>query len=206
MSRAEANVQISNKEFESVKYAHSAAVSAGEVIVLSSGLVGVAAEAGDASESITYYVKGVFQFPIASGVSVTQFQQCYWDVSENNVIVSGAIAGDPILGMAIAAGSAAGGYVSVSINDYAVVKPEYVIVGYATVASNAGTGGTVAVAGALTTDHVQISASNGWTSHTAGGPSCGAVVSSAGVVTYTVGGTGNCGTAGGLSIDVIRAA
>jgi predicted RecA/RadA family phage recombinase len=206
MARAEANVQIQSKDFESVKYASANVVEAGEVVVLSSGLVGIAAEAGDANESITYYVKGVFRLPIASGVTVTQFAQCYWDVSADEVITTGAISGDPIIGMAIAAGTAAGGYVDVSINEYDVVKPEYVIVGYATVASDAGTGGTVACLGALTTDHCQISATSGWTSHTAGGPSCGAVVSSAGVITYTVGGTGNAGTEGGVAIDVIRVA
>jgi predicted RecA/RadA family phage recombinase len=218
-ARTEGNVKLQFKDFDVIKFAHSAAVVAGEVIVLdsTSGLVGIASKVGSANEEIPYWIKGTFNLPIASGVTVSQFDICYWDVSENEIITSGAASGDPVVGYAVEAGSAAGGYVDIALNETASenvvvksdlasgIKAEYMIIGYGTVASDAGTGGTIAVAGALTTDHVQATAIDGWTDNATGGPALSAWVSGAGTVTYVVNGTTTAGTAGGLVVDVIRA-
>lgn len=104
---------------QTIKYAHSAAVAAGEVLWVAGIGIVIASEVGDANESIVYYKRGLFQFPITTGVTVTQGAKCYWDVSANTVILSSStslLATDPYLGRAAAAGTAAGGYVNIDIN------------------------------------------------------------------------------------------
>ena len=119
MARTEGNLKVGHKNFESVQYANSSAVSAGEVVELDStlGLMGVAHADYDADESGTYYVKGTFQLPIADGVTVAQFNVCYWDKSANKVVIVDSGADDVAIGYAVAAGTAAGGYVDVAINE-----------------------------------------------------------------------------------------
>jgi predicted RecA/RadA family phage recombinase len=119
MARSEANVKIGHKNFESVQYANSSAVSAGEVIELDATLklIGVAHSDYDAGAEGVYYVKGTFQLPIADGVTVSQFAVCYWDQSASKVVTTDTGADDIPVGYAVAAGTAAGGYVDVAINE-----------------------------------------------------------------------------------------
>jgi predicted RecA/RadA family phage recombinase len=106
---------------ENVVYNNASAVSAGEVVYVASLGALVASNTYDASADGVYYRKGIFQFPITTGVSVTQGARCYWDVSANKVILSTStsyVAGtDFYLGRAVAAGSASGGYVDIEINN-----------------------------------------------------------------------------------------
>lgn len=155
MARTEGNIRISAKEFDQVNYAHSQAVSAGEVLVLNAatGLVGIALEAGAANESIAYYIDGVHRLPIASGVTVTQFAVCYWDVSENEVILTSPAAGDPIVGIAAAAGTAAGGYVDVILNH--TQKAIVIAEGTHTTAGGDATE-SITVTGAVATDKALV--------------------------------------------------
>ncbi len=102
---------------ETVMYAHTSAVSVGEVLYVAGLGVLRAMEAGDANESITYAKKGVFNFPIGTAVTVAQGNACYWDASENKVIITGMVEGDFFLGYAVAAGTAAAGYVDIEINN-----------------------------------------------------------------------------------------
>jgi len=104
---------------ETIMYASSSAVSVGEVIYVAGLGVLRAMEAGDAAESICYAVKGVFNFPIYTAVTVAQGKACYWDVSENKVILTGMAEADFFLGFAVSAGTAAGGYVDVEISNAA---------------------------------------------------------------------------------------
>lgn len=102
---------------EQVQYAYTSAVEAGDVLYVAGLGVLIAAEAGDASETITYDRKGVFEFPIYTGVTVTQAQACYWDASENKVMTSGMVEGDFFLGYAVKAGTATAGYVRIEIDN-----------------------------------------------------------------------------------------
>jgi len=203
MARTEGNPAIQHKDYESVQYASSDAVSAGEVVVLDAqlGTVGVAAEALAANDTGTYYTKGVFTLPVASGVTVSQFDICFWDVSENKVIITGPASGDPVVGTAVKDGTAAGGYVEVALNESAGPRN----IGYAETASGAGSAGTITVTGALTTDRVIPTLISGWTAHTSGGASVSkATVSAANTVSYEVSGTGYAGTDGGIGALVVR--
>jgi hypothetical protein len=208
MSRSEANEVLDHKDNEQVKYAYTSAVSAGEVLSITGLGAVVALEAADANADCWYKFKGRVRVPIYTGITIGQGIKVYWDVSENSAILhtsASLAAGDFFLGTAVAAGTAAGGYVDVDLNNYGGTPASYVCVGYGTKAS-AGTGGTVAVGGARTSDFVLPSILAGWTSHTSGGVSVNsAVVSSLGVVTYTVAGTGNATTNGALGFAVMRA-
>jgi predicted RecA/RadA family phage recombinase len=102
---------------ETIMYASSSAVSVGEVIYVAGLGVLRAMEAGAANESIAYAVKGVFNFPIYTAVTVAQGDACFWDASENKIILTGMVEGDFFLGYAISAGTAAAGYVDVEINN-----------------------------------------------------------------------------------------
>ncbi len=105
---------------ETIMYANSAAVSAGELIYVAGIGALRAMTAGDADESICYMKKGIISnVPITSAVTVAQGAACYWDVSENKIILTGMAEGDFFLGMATQAGSAAGGYVEVEISNLA---------------------------------------------------------------------------------------
>jgi hypothetical protein len=105
---------------ETIMYANSAAVSVGELIHVAGIGVLRAMVAGDADESICYMKKGLLSnVPITSAVTVAQGNACYWDVSENKIILTGMAEGDFFLGFATQAGSAAGGYVEVEISNLA---------------------------------------------------------------------------------------
>jgi hypothetical protein len=63
-----------------------------------------------------YYTKGTANVTIATGVTISQFDRLYWNTSTNtatNVIASGLF----YMGYAVSAGSAAGGYVDVALNE-----------------------------------------------------------------------------------------
>jgi len=203
-------MKLDHKEASRVKYTNSSAVSAGEIIyVAGMGALVASANYGANVEGV-YYTAGVVTLPIASGVTINQGNRCYWDVSENKVILATTAAftaGDFFIGTAVAAGTAAGGYVDVAINWMpTIAAPSYVVVGYGAVASNAGTGGTITVSGAQTTDKCMATLLSGWTSSTVGGASilqCN--VSAEDTVTYVIGGTGISGTSGGIGVEVLRA-
>ena len=100
---------------DTIQYAHTAAVTAGEVLNLAGVGVIIALDTASANETATYQRKGIFQLPIGAGVTVVQGNRCYWDVSENAIILTGMAAGDFELGRAVADGSAVAGYVDVEI-------------------------------------------------------------------------------------------
>jgi len=138
MSRSEANIGVSHKDNEVIKYAHASATTAGEVLHVDGIGALVAAEVGDAAESISYYYRGTVQIPITAGVTITQGQKVYWDVSANTAVLADSaslVSGDFFVGTAVAAGTAAGGYVTVSLND----DPTIVERGYKTITAETET-------------------------------------------------------------------
>lgn len=120
MARDEANVvqQVGEGYNGVIQYAHSAAVDAGEVIAVTGVGACIALAAYDANATGAYAKVGIFKLPITSGVSITQGQEVYWDVSANKVQALASIdqSADVYLGQAVKAGTAAGGYVEVDIN------------------------------------------------------------------------------------------
>jgi len=100
---------------DTIQYAHTAAVTAGEVLNLAGVGVVIAVETVDANVTATYQTKGIFQLPIGTGVTVVQGNRCFWDVSENAVILTGMVAGDFEVGRAVSNGSAVAGYVDVQV-------------------------------------------------------------------------------------------
>ena len=107
---------------ETVQYTNTAAVSAGELIFVAGiGAMRAMAAYGADAEG-TYLVKGKIQVALTAGVTATQGAKVYWDASVNTAVISSTTtldisAGDFYLGRAVAAGSAAGGYVDVEINN-----------------------------------------------------------------------------------------
>ena len=121
MSR-EAYVDSSFAASDTIEYTNTAAVSEGEVIHVAGigAMVATAAYAADAKG--VYLVKGGVEVPLTAAVTATQGAKIYWDKSENTAILSSSTsldtsAGDFYLGRAIAAGSAAGGYVKVFLDN-----------------------------------------------------------------------------------------
>ena len=102
---------------DEVVYAHTAAVDAGEVIVLPSGQVGVAQTAADADADCVYTVKGVVQVLMTTGYLVTQGDKVYWDASESKAVTTTVGSGDPMLGKAESNVTGLGGYVNVRLGD-----------------------------------------------------------------------------------------
>jgi predicted RecA/RadA family phage recombinase len=85
---------------DEVVYAHTAAVSAGEIIVLPNGVPGVAATDIAADTDGVYTVKGVVQVLMTTGYLVTQGDKVYWDASASKAVTTTVGAGDPYLGKA----------------------------------------------------------------------------------------------------------
>lgn len=104
-----------NSEIGQIKYANAAAVAIGQPIFVSGIGVVIAAGAYDAAEEGIYYTEGVFQFKIATGVTITRGTRCFYDVSGGDVITTGMAAEDLELGRAIEAGTAEAGYVNIQI-------------------------------------------------------------------------------------------
>jgi predicted RecA/RadA family phage recombinase len=211
MARSEGNLKQALANTDTITYSNSNAASAGEVIFVSGLGCLIAAAAYEANEAGEYYWKGTFRLPIVSGVTITQGARVYWDVTGNASLLqttTAFTAGDFLVGTAVAAGTAAGGYVDVDLNVTPVkAAPAYVTVGYGTVATGAGAAGTITVAGAQTTDVALGSLLNGWTAHTSGSASVSrCYVSAEDTVTYQISGTGNGTTNGGIAVQVIRAA
>jgi predicted RecA/RadA family phage recombinase len=102
---------------EEVVYAHTAAVSAGEIIVLPTGQVGVAATDIAADADGVYTVKGIVQVIMTTGYLVTQGDKVYWDASASKAVTTTVGLGDPLLGKAETNITALGGYVDVRLGD-----------------------------------------------------------------------------------------
>ena len=104
---------------ESVKYTHSSAVSAWDPIYVDGLGVLIAHDDYDASAEGLYYIQGRFLFDITTGVTISQGNKVYYDVSANTVRKandSNLTVGDFYCGRAPKAGTAAGGYAYVDIN------------------------------------------------------------------------------------------
>jgi predicted RecA/RadA family phage recombinase len=112
----ESNVIKSMCDNDTVRYSHTSAVSAGELIYVAGLGVLRATAAYDADAEGVYQNKGVITVPITSGVSVSQGDKCYWDISANTIITSSMVSNDFYLGRAEEAGTAAGGYADIDIS------------------------------------------------------------------------------------------
>ncbi len=151
----EAVCKIDGEKYESIKYANSSSVSAGEVTTVS-GLnkAIIAHDSYDADATGLYYTRGIFRVSLDSGESVSQGDMVVWDVSENAAINSTStsrITTDILLGMAVADGTASGGYVDVAINE--VSEPGYIVaVGAGTTTATSGYTQNVAVTGLTSND------------------------------------------------------
>jgi predicted RecA/RadA family phage recombinase len=106
---------FAKNEAGQVLYTNASAVTVGEIINIAGIGAAVAANTYEAGVEGVYNTDGVFQLPITTGVTVAAGNRCYWDVSENKIILTGMVAGDFEVGRAVAAGTAAGGYVDVRI-------------------------------------------------------------------------------------------
>lgn len=102
---------------DEVVYAHTAAVSAGEIIVLPNGVPGVAATDIAINTEGVYTVKGVVQVLMTTGYLVTQGDKVYWDASASKAVTTTVGSGDPYLGKAESATTALGGYVDVRLGE-----------------------------------------------------------------------------------------
>lgn len=100
-----------------IRYTNASAATAGEVIFVAGIGPMIAESSYDADAEGLYAIKGKFQFPIGTAVSISQGDKCYWDKSANAVIKTGMIAEDFYLGRAAADGSATAGYVVIEIDN-----------------------------------------------------------------------------------------
>lgn len=117
MSR-EAYIRTNGIE-RTINYAHSSAVSAGEIIYLDGIGAIVAQDAYAANEEGAWLRFARVSVPITSGVSIAQGEDVYWDVSANKALKANSTvldAGDFYLGRAPSAGTASGGKVEVDLN------------------------------------------------------------------------------------------
>ena len=153
--RAEGNLKYSGP-IESIKTIFGAIVTAGAVVVLSAArrLVGVAMSDFAAAEEGTFYIDGVFEFPIAAGVTINLYQRVYWDPIQLCVTAVPAAPGDPLLGMAVEAGTAVGGRVKVRINHPPAQPILETILADTVTTVGGGAAEVVAVPGVVATDTV----------------------------------------------------
>jgi len=105
---------------DTVKYTNSSAVVAGEIInVAGIGTMIASADYGTDVSGV-YYIKGIFQVALTSGVTASQGNKIYWDASAGTAILSSStslVETDPYLGRAVANGTASGGYVDVELKN-----------------------------------------------------------------------------------------
>lgn len=103
---AKAVPRDSVKNLRTLKYAHSAAVEAGDVIVVNGNIL-VAVNDADADAENIYIYRGRSAFPKASGVStaIAANTKVYWDVAEGVVTTTSytAIAANALIGVTIEA-------------------------------------------------------------------------------------------------------
>lgn len=104
---------------EQIKYTHSAAVAAGDVIFVAKFGALVAHDSYAISTEGIYYKAGRFRGNIASSVTIAQGDKLYFDVSASTIRKSNdttLIEGDFYLGVAAEAGTATAGYVVFDLN------------------------------------------------------------------------------------------
>jgi len=104
---------------EQIKYTHSAAVTAGDVIFVAKFGALVAHDSYAISTEGIYYKAGRFRGDIASSVTIAQGDKLYYDVSTSTIRKSNdttLIEGDFYLGVAAEAGTATAGYVVFYLN------------------------------------------------------------------------------------------
>lgn len=151
MAKTELLLQSESTDF--VKYAHTAAVTAGDIINIAGVGAGRASDSYGANVAGVYQIKGVIYADIAAAVTVAQGDVLWWDNSLSAVrtrdsTVTGAA--DFPLGIAKAAGTATAGKVEVYLNAASDVLAE----GKATTTNNATQ--TIPVYGMVTGDDAQI--------------------------------------------------
>jgi predicted RecA/RadA family phage recombinase len=96
-------------------------VTADDVDVVGTALLGVALGSGVSGEKISYAVRGVYKIPKATAAVITQGQQVLWDVSAGNVDDDQATpaAGDFLCGYATESAGNGDTEVEVAINERA---------------------------------------------------------------------------------------
>lgn len=98
-----------------IEYAHTAAVVAWTPIWVAAFGVLVPMVSADANVIVTYYRGGAFNFNIASAVTIAKGDVVYYNTTNDDVQLTNPEGSGFLLGQAIAAGSAAAGYVDVQI-------------------------------------------------------------------------------------------
>lgn len=123
MSRV-AEIVLGAENTDTIKYTNSSAVTAGDVVYVEGLGALIAHDSYDASAEGVYYIKGRARVTITSGVTISQGNRVYFDTSAEKVQLQNSAAlatGDFFLGVAVEAGTAAGGYVVVDINENNIV-------------------------------------------------------------------------------------
>lgn len=151
MAKTELLLQDGSTDF--VKYAHTSAVTAGDIIQIAGIGAGRASDSYAANATGVYQIKGVIYADIASSVTVAQGDVLWWDnslsaVRKRDSTTTGAA--DFPLGIAKAAGTATAGKVEVYLNAASDIIAE----GKATTSNNSTQ--TIPVYGMVTGDDCQI--------------------------------------------------
>jgi predicted RecA/RadA family phage recombinase len=131
MSRV-AEIVLGVKNTDTIKYTNSSAVNAGDVVYVEGLGALVAYDDYDASAEGVYYKKARITVDITSGVTISQGNRVYFDASAETVQLESSAAltsSDFYLGIAVADGTAAGGYVDVDINEGAIVEGKIAVYG-----------------------------------------------------------------------------
>lgn len=100
------------------RFAHTAAVSRGEVILGPAGRTLIAADDYAADEEGNYYTEGVWELACATGTTFTAGDLVQWDVSANLAIAVGVVSGDFNVGRAIYGKASGPTVVKVLLNDH----------------------------------------------------------------------------------------
>lgn len=96
-------------------------VTADDVDVIGTGLLGVALASGVSGDVIAYGIRGVYYLPKVSGAVIAQGEQVYWDVSAGAVDDDAATpaTGDFLCGYAFEAAGSGVTTIAVAINEQA---------------------------------------------------------------------------------------
>lgn len=105
-------------EGETIRYAHTAAVTAWTPIRTSRGIL-IPRESADANVETVYMSGGQFYGNIAAGITISQFDPLYWVTATSTLtnVDPGSTLGF-LIGIADAAGTAVAGYVLFSVFSY----------------------------------------------------------------------------------------
>lgn len=98
-----------------IEYAHTSAVTAWTPIWTAAFGVLIPMTSEDANITATYYRGGPFNFKIATAVTVSKGDVVYYNTTNDDVQLTNPEGSGFLLGQAIAAGSAAAGYVDVQV-------------------------------------------------------------------------------------------